>query len=123
MADVVQMNTRIDRALKERGDEALARAGYSPSHAVRKLWERAAAHAQDPRAIRELLDPSDNASDVGTARGEGKGSAWRRQAVGIATDAFRQLGLAPSRITAESTYEELRDFAYEDRLCGGDSRG
>ena len=35
--DMVQMNTRISRSLKERGDAALQRAGYSPSQAVRKL--------------------------------------------------------------------------------------
>lgn len=32
---VVQMNTRIDAALKEQGDATFAEFGYSPSEAVR----------------------------------------------------------------------------------------
>lgn len=35
---MAQMNTRISRSLKERGDAALEKAGMTPSQAVRKLW-------------------------------------------------------------------------------------
>ncbi|SCH80791.1 addiction module antitoxin%2C RelB/DinJ family [uncultured Collinsella sp.] len=34
-----QMNIRMDAALKESGNAALARLGYTPSQAVRALWE------------------------------------------------------------------------------------
>ena len=37
--EMAQMNTRISRSLKERGDAALEKAGMTPSQAVRKLWD------------------------------------------------------------------------------------
>ncbi len=49
-SDTVQINARISRPLKERGDAALERAGYSPSQAIRKLWDFAANNAHNPRA-------------------------------------------------------------------------
>lgn len=50
-----QMNTRIGVRLKERGDKALARAGYTPSRAVRALYEFAVRHEHDPETIAALL--------------------------------------------------------------------
>ena len=38
-ASMVQINTRVPAELKEQGDLALARAGYTPAQAVRALWE------------------------------------------------------------------------------------
>ena len=34
-----QMNIRMDAALKESGNAALARLGYTPSHAQRAHWQ------------------------------------------------------------------------------------
>lgn len=56
MTTQVQMNARIDSELKKRGDEALLRAGYSPSRAIRALWGFAAMHANEPHAISSVLD-------------------------------------------------------------------
>lgn len=126
MAGMVQMNTRIERSLKERGDAALAHAGYSPSSAVRKLWEKAAGYAQDARAIRELLEPSADAlgsTGVDDAHASRKGASWKLQASCIVPDAFQNLGLKPSRMLAGTSYNELRDFAYAERLDEGVSRG
>lgn len=50
-----QMNLRIDARVKERGDAALARVGYSPSQVVRTVWEFAAAHIHDSRAVKDFL--------------------------------------------------------------------
>ena len=54
-AQTTQMNTRIGVRLKERGDKALARAGYTPSRAVRALYEFAVRHEHDPETIAALL--------------------------------------------------------------------
>lgn len=51
----VQMNLRIDPTLKREGDEALAQAGYTPTQAVRALWDFAARHRNRPSEIREAL--------------------------------------------------------------------
>ncbi len=59
--DMVQMNTRISRSLKERGDAALERAGYSPSQAVRKLWTT-------PRRTRTTRAPYKTCSTQKTKR-------------------------------------------------------
>lgn len=51
-----QINVRIDRELKRRGDEALAGVGVSPSRAVRMLWERLAACSHSPQDVLRVLD-------------------------------------------------------------------
>ena len=54
-----QMNLRIDAQIKEQGDAALEQAGYSPTQAVRTIWEYAALHAHDPQAVRSLLQQAE----------------------------------------------------------------
>lgn len=58
-----QMNLRIDAQTKERGDAALAQAGYSPTQAVRAIWTFAAAHVHDPQAVKNLLLQAEPESD------------------------------------------------------------
>ena len=53
--DAVQMNTRIDRTLKREGDAALAAAGFTPSQAVRALWEIAVRMRREPESLRDYL--------------------------------------------------------------------
>ncbi len=48
MAGAVQMNVRIDPALKQRGDAIFQKQGITPSQAVRCLWEYAAEHGSVP---------------------------------------------------------------------------
>lgn len=52
---MVQMNVRMDRDLKTRGDAALADIGFSPSEAVRALWARVARRGADAAAVQKLL--------------------------------------------------------------------
>lgn len=60
-SESTQMNIRIGRALKERGDRALSRAGYTPSQAVRALYEFAVRHETEPEAVAAVL--ADGRSD------------------------------------------------------------
>lgn len=57
MGTAVQVNTRLDTELKTRGDRALARAGFSPSQAIRALWQLASNHHNEPEVLRDLLNP------------------------------------------------------------------
>ena len=57
LARQTQMNTRIDAALKEAGDAVLARFGYSPSAAVRGLWQFVVDHQDDAASVREVIEP------------------------------------------------------------------
>lgn len=58
-AEMTQFNTRMPVELKREGDAALKSAGFTPSQAVRSLWEYAARNAGNPRAIAEALSPSE----------------------------------------------------------------
>lgn len=51
-----QMNIRMDAALKESGNAALARLGYTPSQAVRALWEVITVQGALPPALVRALN-------------------------------------------------------------------
>ncbi len=51
-----QMNIRLDAALKENGDMVFSQAGYTPTQAVRLLWEFAQRNVGKPEQMRELLN-------------------------------------------------------------------
>ncbi len=56
-AATAQINARIDPQLKSKGDAALASAGFTPTQAVRFLWEFASLHASSPEDIVSFLRP------------------------------------------------------------------
>ncbi|MBQ9043621.1 MAG: translation repressor RelB [Eggerthellaceae bacterium] len=65
----VQMNTRIDKTLKEQGDASFAEFGYSPSEAVRLVWGFAARNRHNHRVMAEFIDTLDDSKEV-AARAE-----------------------------------------------------
>ena len=113
---VKQINARINRTLKERGDAALERAGYTPSQAIRNLWDFAARNAHNPRAIQALFGA---ANDVEERKAE-KERARRREAAikgaNIVAEAYERYGIEPSDWTKNASYEEMRDYALLERL-------
>ena len=52
----VQMNVRIDSAVKAEGDAAFAECGYSPSEAARLVWSFAARNRHRLKAVRTMID-------------------------------------------------------------------
>lgn len=62
MEATAQLNARMSKSLKESGDEALALIGFSPTQAVRALWEKAARRGKDLEEVKIML---------GGASGEG----------------------------------------------------
>lgn len=50
-----QVNARMDSELKRAGDAALAKAGWTPTQAVRALWSFAAGHADDPDKVSSVF--------------------------------------------------------------------
>lgn len=68
--DAVQMNVRIDRELKREGDAALAAAGYTPSQAVRALWENAVALRRDTETLKDYLSRQSPKSQAQPAQSE-----------------------------------------------------
>ena len=71
MATAVQLNTRIDAALKQSGDAVFSRNGYSSSEVVRAVWRYAAEH----QAVPPFMEKRD-------VRGECPSSAASRAAAG-----------------------------------------
>ena len=74
--DAVQMNVRIDRELKREGDAALATVGYTPSQAVRALWENAVRLRRNPDALRNYLAEQGATPLARPTAGEGKETPW-----------------------------------------------
>ena len=115
---MIQMNTRIDRRLKQSGDEALRHAGFTPSQAVRHLWEFASRHRHDPAAIRSVL--------AGGAASGISGARSHEQAVDeaedvlrgprIIDDARRRLGVSPAAAASVSD-GDLREWALSERMA------
>ena len=103
-----QMNVRIDADVKRRGDAALARAGFTPTQAVRRVWEHVAALADSPEEVVRLLGEPD------------EGGSRERLLLRESADA---LGLVDALVakrgplSAEGLdYDELRYRAWKERL-------
>lgn len=52
----VQMNTRLDKTLKQQGDFVFAQLGYTPTDVVRMVWQFAAKNAGDPAEVKRQLE-------------------------------------------------------------------
>lgn len=111
-----QINVRIDRTLKEKGDAALAHAGFTPSQAVRMLWTMAAQREEEPEMIAGFFEPEDAAESMAARKME----LERRRAVAeraprIIADALASQGTeALAKSFAESSYDDLKRGAYEE---------
>ena len=101
MPATVQLNTRIDPGLKERGDAVFARAGLTSSEVVRAVWEEAARTQQVPECVLKRND--DALEEKRRAVREGYGLA-RRMA--------EEMGI---HLSAEPIdYKALRDEMYDE---------
>lgn len=111
-----QINVRISPDLKARGDSVLLEAGFSPTQAVRALWDFAAQHAEDPEAIARALLPECVKHKEDEALEERK-----RRAVAIARgpalvrDACLNAGISWHPGAPELDYDELKELAYAER--------
>ena len=106
-----QMNVRMDSALHEAGNAALAEIGVSPSQAVRALWGKAAKRGEDLEEVRTFL--------FAPAKTQSNGVAHRRKLVEkgrcIADIFYRSQGIHPERLPLDTrTDEELREEMYDD---------
>lgn len=123
--DAVQMNTRIDRTLKREGDAALAAAGYTPSQAVRALWEIAVKLRKSPEKLRTLLSgPASNSVTQElqnnlvkeTTSTEDEGLRAHRERIASIQKRFADLGIDTSVPFAdEKSDEEALEAALFER--------
>lgn len=116
LARQTQMNTRIDAALKEAGDAVLSRLGYSPSAAVRGFWQFVVDHQDDANTVRGVIEP-----DAAVALSD---EAARKISViaglrSLYAQTTRELGVSGRDRVDLTSWEDLREDWYEERLEGG----
>lgn len=111
-----QMNIRIDADLKKRGDEALARAGYTPSQAVRRIWEMADRNQNNPQAIRDWLDPLGKEDEAARQATQDERRAAFLEDANIISNLYKKLGIVPSNFTREASYKELKELAVFEKM-------
>lgn len=113
LARQTQMNTRIDAALKEAGDAVLARLGYSPSAAVRGLWQFVVDHQDDAASVREVISPS--AATALSDEAARKASAITSLRSLYAHTA-QELGISGNDGADIPSWDDLREDWYDERL-------
>lgn len=113
MARQMQMNTRIDVTLKEAGDAVLARLGYSPSAAVRGLWQFIVDHQDDAASVRKVIEP--DAASALSDEAARKASAITRLRSLYAQTA-RELGIPGNDGADIPSWDDLREDWYDERL-------
>lgn len=110
----VQMNTRIDRVVKEQGDRALAAAGLNPSQMVRAVWRFAARNEGRPQAVRDLMEELGEPLPVLEKR------AVAREGWAIMEEGLGRLGVSAVSVALPEDpaafYAALRADAVDERL-------
>lgn len=114
--ETTQMNTRINALLKERGDRALARAGYTPSQAVRSLYAFAVEHENDPEAIATVLSKGSAAQEHAADEELARKRTALDQAARLIEDACKALGIPSPKEIDDRPYKEFRDEIMDERL-------
>ena len=113
LARQTQMNTRIDAALKEAGDAVLARFGYSPSAAVRGLWQFVVDHQDDAASVREVIEP-------GVATALSDEAARKASAMtdlrSLYAQTAQELGIPGNDGAGLPSWDDLREDWYDERL-------
>ena len=107
-----QMNIRMDAALKESGNAALARLGYTPSQAIRALWEGITLQGALPPALVRAL----NSNGDMPSRQEDPTEMESTSGAEIVSSFYRRLGIdEPSSTPVD--YAELREMAADEQLA------
>lgn len=107
-----QINVRVAESLRVQGNLALEEAGWSPSRAIRAIWQFAAQHKGNPAELRRTLE---------RLEGNPRKSPTERMRLieegrSIVDNGMTELGLSISPELANLSYNELREMAYGEML-------
>ncbi len=105
MADMTQLNTRIDAEVKRRGDAVFARAGLTSSQVVRAVWQSAADTQQVPTCVLPREDVAQQHKLETIARG-----------AGLATKMMAEMGFTPISEGEPFDYKSYRDQMYDEMI-------
>ena len=108
-ASTVQLNTRIDKSLKQGGDSVFARYGLSPSDVVRAVWRYAAEHQEPPSFM--LQGEGDN----GVAQPDRR-LVLAREGRGLAVSLAEKAGVRIDRdlLSDDAEWSRVRDDMYDE---------
>ena len=114
--EMVQVNARLDAAIKREGDATLAGLGSSATEAIRALWDFLARAKRLPDYMEQGQDtpPVDQTPQELFPATTGVAE----QGAGLALRMARARGLSTGGIQAMS-YQELRDAAFEELIEEG----
>lgn len=116
MESTVQLNARMNRSLKQSGDEALALIGLSPTQAVRALWEKASRRGEDLEEVATLLCGRKGHATRESPYADEVLAAGRA----IMDEAYRELGIDPGvKFDLPSDSELLEEALYERMIEKG----
>lgn len=112
-AKMSQVNARMDYQLKSRGDAAFAKAGLTPTQAIRKLWQLAVHYESELHKLLSILSPK-------TTNNEDEAEEERRQQVLEAIDDganlmrhfYEAAGFPWPPAKDTRSFEELKEEAY-----------
>ena len=96
---LTQMNVRMGSQLKLTGDEALSSIGFTPTQAVRTLWQYAALRGEALEEVRQLLMKAKRGAAQAEAGPSALEAGWR-----IIPDGMAQIG-----ISAEAMARAVQD--------------
>ena len=109
--DVVQVNARLSRSLRDEGEEALASIGLTPSAAIRALWKKAAKRGADLDEVRTLLASEPEVDPEIARKLEILDEAQRHIAA-----LMESMGLSADSAPPPLTDDELLEQAWHERM-------
>lgn len=98
---LTQMNVRISARLKQTGDDALLSIGFTPTKAVRTLWNYAAQRGEALEEVKQFLTKAESGLTQAEAASSVLQAGWR-----IIPDGLSSLG-----ISAETMAQVVQDDA------------
>lgn len=112
-----QVNARMDSELKHSGDAALAKAGWTPTQAVRALWSFASKHADEPEKVALLFSSASDVAADDIARAERIKRRRELAARGpkLMEEAYRSAGMSWPPDPSPLSNEELKEAAFIDQ--------
>ena len=110
-----QLNARLNCDLKTAGDAALSQIGFSPTQAVRALWEKAARRGEDLEQVEQLLSSAsrETAHDAQANPDDIVREGWAlideaRAALGIGASEARELP-SDDELLADALYDRMAE--------------
>lgn len=114
---MTQINARISASVKLAGDAALNEAGYTPTQAIRALWEYAGRNRGNEKELRRVFDVLEGKNDVGS-RGSEVARRLQIAAEGplIAERALSEMGIDPAVYSDDAADKDLLEQALLDKM-------